>query len=166
VSREALRSSSQPFICEGWVSGLFLTSITDRVGLNKPYTSPNSTRSPSSSLHLARQVMSLGRVRLLSPWALLSLRGMSLLDRKPGRRISRAICHSLVSSPRVPGIVKDYGRDSNSRFSLIAHISFAVSGKTQRHSRYTNDSFDKVVNSSSTHFEPPKRIVWLLGGLA
>jgi hypothetical protein len=36
VSREALRSPSQPFICEGWVPGLFSKSITDRIGLNNP----------------------------------------------------------------------------------------------------------------------------------
>jgi hypothetical protein len=36
VSREVLGSPSQPFICEGWVPGLFSKPITDRVGLNKP----------------------------------------------------------------------------------------------------------------------------------
>jgi hypothetical protein len=36
VSREVLESPSQPFICEGWVLGLFSKPITDRVGLNKP----------------------------------------------------------------------------------------------------------------------------------
>jgi hypothetical protein len=36
VSREILGSPSQPFICKGWVPGLFSKPITDRVGLNKP----------------------------------------------------------------------------------------------------------------------------------
>jgi hypothetical protein len=34
------------------------------------------------------------------------------------------IWHSFVSSPRVPGIVEDYGSDSNSSPYLIAHTSF------------------------------------------
>jgi hypothetical protein len=42
----------QPFICEGWVSGLFSKPITDRGGSNKPWTSPNSTRSCPSNLAL------------------------------------------------------------------------------------------------------------------
>jgi hypothetical protein len=32
----ATGSPSQPFIGEGWVSGLFSKLITNRVGLNKP----------------------------------------------------------------------------------------------------------------------------------
>jgi hypothetical protein len=36
VSREVLGSPSQPFICEGWVSGLLSKLTTDKGGLNKP----------------------------------------------------------------------------------------------------------------------------------
>jgi hypothetical protein len=36
VAREVLGSPSQPFICEGWVLGLFSKPITDRGGSNKP----------------------------------------------------------------------------------------------------------------------------------
>jgi hypothetical protein len=36
VSREVLGSPSQPFISEGWVSGLLSKSTTDKGGLNKP----------------------------------------------------------------------------------------------------------------------------------
>jgi hypothetical protein len=39
--------------------------------------------------------------------------------------------HTLVSSPRVPRIVEDYGRDSNSRYFLIAQTAFALPVKTQ-----------------------------------
>jgi hypothetical protein len=44
VSR-LLRSPSQPFICEGWVSGLFLKSSTDRIGPqpNGDYPNLNSS---------------------------------------------------------------------------------------------------------------------------
>jgi hypothetical protein len=40
------------------------------------------------------------------------------------------ICHSFVSSPRVPGIVEDYGRDSNSSLLLIARDHFCPSWKS------------------------------------
>jgi hypothetical protein len=53
------------------------------------------------------------------------------------------IYHSFVSSPRVPGIVEDYGRDSNSKPFLIAQIVFAFPVKTQRHSECTNVSSSK-----------------------
>jgi hypothetical protein len=36
VSREALESPSQPFMCEGRVSGLFSKLPTDKGGMNKP----------------------------------------------------------------------------------------------------------------------------------
>jgi hypothetical protein len=37
------------------------------------------------------------------------------------------IYHSFVSSPRVPGIVADYGRDSNSSLLLIARDHIRLS---------------------------------------
>jgi hypothetical protein len=52
--------------------------------------------------------------------------------------------HTLVSSPRVLGIVEDYGRDSNSRSFLIAQTVFALPVKTQRHSEHTNDVSSKI----------------------
>jgi hypothetical protein len=73
---------------------------------------------------------------------------MPYLGRKPGRLISRTCGSSFVSSPRVPGIVEDYGRDSN---FINSNFHPAVA----KHSVYTcrnKETSNKCTNRS---------LVWL-----